>query len=110
MNRNRLVGVSALMLALAFTAAAHGQFERDGLSPFEQASMADLIILGKVTDLETQPVIVERSKGADKVGHLVAAIHVEENLFGAKGLTHVRVGFVPEIPSPARNPTQPFLG
>jgi hypothetical protein len=104
----RIIGLSVVLLALV--APVHSQFVPAGLSPFEQASRADLIVVGKVTDIESQPVVAAPVKGAGKVGHIVASIHIEENLLGAKGLTHVRVGFVPEIPALARDPAVPFLG
>ena len=59
--------------------------------------MADVVVVGKVTGIESQSVVAERWKGEEKVGHLVAIVRIEESLLGAKDLTHIRVGFVPEM-------------
>ena len=109
MRHMRIVALCAFALTLALAAPAQSQFVPDGLSPFEQTSVADLIVVGKVTDIESQPVLASPAKGAPKVGHLVATIRIEENLLAARGLTHVRVGFVPETPSPARDPNVPIF-
>lgn len=109
MKRMRFVGFGVFTLSLALVAPAHCQFELNGLSPFEQASVADLIVVGRVTDIESQPVLAAASKGAAKLDHLVATIRIDQNLLGARGLTHVRVGFVPETPSPARDPNVPVF-
>ena len=104
MGRLHFIGVGTLALLFCTAACARAQFEPDGLSAFEQAAAADVIVIGKVTDIESEPVLAERARGKDKVLHLVATIRVEENLLDAKGLTHVRVAFVPELRAPGRNP------
>jgi hypothetical protein len=104
MARIHLLGLGVMVLSLALVARAHSQNELEGLSAFEQTAAADLIVIGKVTNIEPEPVLAEGPRGTCKALHLVATIRVEENLFGAKGLTHVRVAFVPELPAPARDP------
>jgi hypothetical protein len=110
MQRFHFVGVGALALSLCVTARAQAQFEPDGLSAFEQAASADIIVIGKVTEIEPEPILADGAKGKDKLLHLVATIRVEENLQGAKGVTHVRVAFVPELRAPRRNPAVKVLG
>jgi hypothetical protein len=104
MRRIRIIGLGAFMVVLGLTAPAASQFTSDGLSPFEQAAQSDLIVVGRVTDIETEPALIETVKGGCKVGHMVGTVRIGENLFGVRGLTHVRVGFVPEVPAPARDP------
>lgn len=65
------------------------------LSPMQQAAQADIVVIGKVTDLESDLAMVEASPGSERVGHMVANVRIEESLLGTKGLTHVRIGFVP---------------
>ena len=110
MKRLHFLGIGALALSLCVATWARAQFEPDGLSAFEQAAAADLIVIGKVTDIEPEPVLAERAHSKDKVLHLVATIRVEENLLGAKGVTHVRVAFVPELRAPRKNPAVKVLG
>jgi hypothetical protein len=106
MRRIHLIGLTAMALALWLAAPARCQFVADGLSAFEQTAAADVIVIGKVTALEPEPVFIERSNATKKLLHLVATIRVEERLLGGKGLTHVRVAFVPEIPTPLPNPAK----
>ena len=109
MRRLRFVGPSVAILTLALATSARSQFVPDGLSPTEQTVRADVVVVGKVTGMEPQTVLAERWKGDGKVGHLVATIHIEESPIGAKGLTHIRVGFVPEIPDAVVNDRQKVL-
>jgi hypothetical protein len=104
MGRIHLFGFVVVALSLSLAARARSQVEPEGLSAFEQTAAADLIVIGKVTDIEPEPVLIASPGGTGKALHLVATIRVEENLSGAKGLTHVRVAFVPELPAPTRNP------
>ena len=97
MRRIPIVGLSVVVLTLALAPSVHSQFEPTGLPPVEQAAMADLVVVGKITGMEPQPVAVERRQGTARVHHLVATVRIEETLLGAKGVTHIRVGFVPEI-------------
>jgi hypothetical protein len=110
MGRHHFIGVGALALLFCAAACARAQFEPDGLSAFEQAAASDVIVIGKVTDIESEPVLAERARGTGKVLHLIATIRVEENLLGAKGLTHIRVAFVPELRPPLRDPGVKVLG
>jgi hypothetical protein len=104
MARFHLIGLGVFTLLHSLAARACAQFEPVGLSAFEQAAAADVIVTGKVTDIERDPILVERTNRTAKVLHLVATIRVDENLLGAKGLTHLRVAFVSETPAPARDP------
>ena len=96
--------ISAAILTVGLAAPARGQFLPDGLSPFEQASRSDLIVVGKVTGMEAEPVLAKPVRGADKAAHMIATIRIDENLLGANGLTHLRVGFVSQNPRPAQDP------
>jgi len=95
--RDVRLGVFSAAILLAMQSSGRAQFELEGLSPTDQTLRADIIVVGKVTAIEPNAVLVERRPGADKVAHMVATIRIDESLLGAKGLTHVRVGFVPEI-------------
>jgi hypothetical protein len=97
MRRIPIIGLSVAILTLALATSARSQVVQDGLSPIEQTVMADIVVVGKVTGMEPQTVLAERWRGDDKVGHLVATIRIEESLLGAKGLTHIRVGFAPDV-------------
>ncbi len=90
--------LAVLPLAAFFIplAKARGEDLPGARSPLEQTILSDLVIFGTVTGLEPQAVLAERDQATVKTAHLVAAIRVHEMLLGPKGLTHVRVGFVPE--------------
>jgi hypothetical protein len=63
--------------------------------------MAELIVVGKITAIEDKTVMAKRFVGdAAKTEHKIALIQVTDNLKGPKGLTTVRLGFVPPPPPP----------
>jgi hypothetical protein len=64
-------------------------------APLQQASQADIVVVGKVVDVEPDMVMAEQYVGGGKVGHMVVNVRIQESLLGAKGLTHIRVGYVP---------------
>ncbi|MGE3803739.1 MAG: hypothetical protein AB7K24_03585 [Gemmataceae bacterium] len=67
----------------------------------ERVANARAIIVGTVTAIEKEPVIAPAGpKSEQKIRFQVAVVKVDENLLGAKGLTDLRVGFVPP-PAPA---------
>jgi hypothetical protein len=72
----------------------------------ERAAIADVIVVGKVTAIEDKLVETEIAPG-QKVSYKVASIKVSDGITGAKGVTHVRVGF---IPAPAVQPPAPGGG
>lgn len=70
------------------------------LSTPEKVVASDCIVVGKVVAIEEKPVEVEVAAGAPKVSYKVASIKIDDSITGAKGLTHVRVGFVPPPEQP----------
>jgi hypothetical protein len=67
------------------------------ISPIQQATQADVVFVGKVTDLETDLAMIEQYPGSGPIAHMVANVRIEESLHGVKGLTHVRIGYVPNV-------------
>jgi hypothetical protein len=61
----------------------------------DRVANASTIVLGKVTAIEDKPVKASPSPGAAEVEYQIAVIQIDEALLGAKGLTHLRVGFLP---------------
>jgi hypothetical protein len=82
-------------------------------SPVERALRSPVVIVGKVTAIEKEPVEAVLYAGAtNMVPHKVAVVKVEANLVGAGDTTHFRVGFVPSgTPGirPGRGPENPEL-
>jgi hypothetical protein len=74
------------------------------LSTPEKVVAADTIVVGKVVAIEDKAVEVEVTPGAPKVSYKVASIKIDDSIKGAKGLTHVRVGFIPTPAAPRVNP------
>jgi hypothetical protein len=62
----------------------------------QQAITADVIVVGKVIEIEKEMTQASQFPGQpNKVDYHVAVLKISENLHGAKGLTNVRVGFLP---------------
>jgi hypothetical protein len=70
----------------------------------ERVARATTIVTGKVTSIEEKTVSVEPYPGVkDKVEYLIAVVKIDDAILGAKGLTHVKVGFqAPQASVPGR--------
>jgi hypothetical protein len=76
----------------------------------QRVAQAEVIVFGKVTAIEDKTVSATMFPGAkDKTEYHVAVIKVADDILGAKGLTHVKVGFVipKELPAPPGGPIRP---
>jgi hypothetical protein len=61
----------------------------------------DTVVVGKVTSIEEKTVGASPWPGAPKATYKVAVVKIGEDIKGMKGLTSIRVGFVPSIAVPA---------
>ncbi|MBX9625010.1 MAG: hypothetical protein K2X82_14480 [Gemmataceae bacterium] len=69
----------------------------------QRAVTAEVVAVGKVTAVEKDEVEAAPFPGAEeKAKFKVAVIQVSEALAGAKGVTHLKVGFVPQPANPPR--------
>jgi hypothetical protein len=74
-----------------------------------RVATAEIIVVGKITAIEEKTVMAKRFPGdPNKTEHKIALIQVADNLKGPKGLTTIRLGFVPPPPPPPQ-PGQPVL-
>lgn len=78
----------------------------------DRVATADMVVIGKITSIEDKTVKASQYPGApNKAEYKIAMIQIESLLKGPKGLTHVRLGFVPPPPpappQPAPQPGQP---
>ena len=70
----------------------------------QRVAQSTTVVVGKVESIEEKPVSAKQYPTAtDKADFKIAVIKIEDPIYGAKGLTHVRVGFVP-TPTPGPNP------
>jgi hypothetical protein len=92
MMMGRLV-LGLALAALAITFCASGLHAKSIPPPpiAYRVAQSDCVIFGKVTALEDKSV-----KGSG-VEYKIAVVKVEKNIWGAKGLTDVRVGFTPTV-------------
>lgn len=62
----------------------------------QRLTQADCVVVGKVVSLEDKTVMLAATRDdAEKQEYRVALVKIDDGLFGAKGLTHVRVAFRP---------------
>lgn len=100
---NRLYSLLGLAAVIVASTGAPAYADRIGpvvARPVDQVIQAEVIVVGKVADLEKDLVRAAQSPGGPKVGYQVATVKITEGLAGAKGVTHVRVGFVPAPAQP----------
>jgi hypothetical protein len=106
----RLAGLAGLGLLLAaLPAPAKAMMIAPAPIP-QRVAQADVVVTGKVTAIEDKTVAATPAPGAkDKVEYTVAVIKVQDDILGAKGLTHIKVGFIvpKEAPAPPAKPGGP---
>lgn len=85
----------ALLLPIVLSSAAAGK----AIAPSPIAlrvAQSEVVVVGKVTAIENKTVKAERWTGdTEKADFQVAVVKIEDPILGAKGLTHVKVGFIP---------------
>jgi hypothetical protein len=65
----------------------------------QRVALADKVLVGKVVSIEPKSVKASRYPGDMEKGEFrIAVVKIEEGILGTKGLTHVRVGFLPPPP------------
>jgi hypothetical protein len=82
--------------------------------PAMQAVQADVVVLGKITEIEKDAIEVTPFKGApkeQKVSYKIAVLKIEDPLVGARGLTQLRIGFLADAApaAPVLNNNQPQI-
>jgi len=104
-SRRLLAGLALLLVGLPASAMMIAP------APIPQrVAQADVVVVGKVTAIEDKPVSATQVPGAkEKVEYHVAVIKVQDALLGAKGLTHIKVGFILPMPTPPPVPGKPIL-
>lgn len=95
MRRTIVAGLSCLALMVAAQTAL--ALRAIGPVPVPQrVAQAEMVIVGKVTAIEQKAIKTQRFPGdAQPMEYSIAVVKVDEALSGAKGLTHVKVGFLP---------------
>ena len=90
--------VIALALGLMLTSAAPSfalKRVMQNSTPVQLASQSDALVIGTVTAIEPEAVQAAPVPNGNKVPYMVAVVKIHENLLGVKGVTHIRIGFLP---------------
>jgi hypothetical protein len=102
-----LLTVAALVVA---SPAARADRAAPIAQPIERALRVPVVVVGKITAIEKDPVEATLYPGVpNKVAYRIALVKVESNLLGADGSTHLRVGFIPAAAGLRRGPENPNL-
>lgn len=96
MNWTRLIALAALSSLALLSSPAVAKVIFRPTAPTGQAFEAELIVVGKVQEVEKDLAKVSEYPGGPKVPFQIVSVKVSETLGLAKGLTHVRIGFVPK--------------
>lgn len=106
--------LAAAVLAVAAPSAVAVKVAAPTLPPFQRALTSEVVVVGKVAAIEEEAVEAAPAPGVkEKVKYRIGVIKVESALSGAKGLTHLKVGFVPppegnaQTTPPAAQPLPP---
>lgn len=82
-------------------------------SPGTQAIQADVVVIGKIAEIEKDTVEAAPFKGANKdqrVAYKIAILKIDDAIIGGKGLTQFRVGFPADAPAATPQPVPPGGG
>lgn len=104
----------ASVAALVLVAPVEAKRVMRLFTPIEKLVRADVVAVGKVTALEKDTVTVTATPtpdAPDKLTYKIAVLKVEDGLYGAANITHVKIGFIPPAPvDPAAAPVRPGRG
>jgi hypothetical protein len=117
--RKLMFAIMAVLVAASLTQAAPPQAAPPVAGPAEsttalaliapapisdRVARATTIVTGKVTSIDEKTVSAEPFPGVkDKVDYIIAVVKIDDAILGAKGLTHVKVGFqAPQAGGPGR--------
>jgi hypothetical protein len=76
----------------------------------ERAALANVIVVGKVVEIEKKNVQAKPFPGAgEKSEYQVAVVEIKDAIQGAKGPTHVRIAFLPAAKGPVGGPIRPGI-
>jgi hypothetical protein len=104
-----LAGLSCLALLLVSRPAAAFRVMVGPPSVAQRVATSDVVIVGQVTGIEDKTVKAPSFPGdMTMTEYKVATIKISEALVGAKGLSHIKVGFVPIAPVRPLRPGGPF--
>src|SRR4051812_9732387 len=101
---------AVVLIAGLFTVSAAGQSKpllAPTLAPATRAAQAEMVVTGKVVEIEKDAVEGPAYAGAPKdqrLSYKIAVVKIEDRPIGAKGLTQVRVGFPANAPAVAPGP------
>lgn len=90
---NATAAVAAIVVGVAAQEAAGKRVAIMIVPTATRAVTADAVVVGKVASIEGDTVEAAPAPGADKIAYKIAVIKVDSAISGAKGLTHVKVGF-----------------
>ena len=95
----RTIALTAAVLALAAVPARAMRIAPP--STMQKVATSDAVVVGKVTAIDDKTIKLPRFPGDKMLGEFrVATVKVEMPLLGVKGLTHVKVAWMPPPPPP----------
>src|SRR6516162_5938223 len=97
-------------LALALVVAPAWSMAIRQASLPERVALANVIVVGKVVDIEKKNVQAKPFPGVEeKSEYQVAVVEIKDAIQGAKGPTHVRIAFLPAAKGPVGGPIRPGI-
>jgi hypothetical protein len=109
MKRSRFLLAGITLAALSLGMPSRADALRIGPitpEPKQQAQQAEMIVIGKVTEIEKDTVDYSPVKDGPKVPYKIAVLKIQESLLGATGLTQLRVGFMDGVGGGAGVPAE----
>lgn len=114
-SRFLLAGITLVALSLGMPSRADAlRIAPVAPNPKQQAAQAEMIVIGKVTEIEKDTVDYSPVKDGPKIPYKIAVLKIQESIIGATGLTQLRVGFmdgaapIPGRPLPGGGAVRPL--
>ncbi len=97
MKRSHIHAFASLAVLLIFCSESSAKriMREFNQSTIQRAAQAETIVVGTVTTIEPDILNLTPVSGGAKANYMVAVVKVRQPILGAKGVTHIRVGFIP---------------
>ena len=114
MNRwSKFAFAAALVVASTISSQAYAlRIAIQHVDPVQGLAQSDVVVTGKVKEVEKNPVAIEAGKNSPKTEYSIAVIDIKDSIKGADSLTQIRVGFpiaVAQLIEPVPQPNLPRI-
>jgi hypothetical protein len=110
LRKSRFLAIAGAFIALALIASPVWSMAIRQAPLPERVALGKVIVVGKVAEIEKKTVQAKAFPGAEeKSEYQIAVVEIKDSIQGARGLTHVRIAFLPAPKGPVGGPIRPGI-